>query len=131
MGNRLGVVGRRAAVAPPRSSEDGSVLLETALAIPMLLAVAVALAWGLSLAATSASLGDAARTAARELARGEAGPDVLERARASVPDARISVEDAGPDVAVVIVQDVSPPVPLLRGLSVTVTQRVVIPREWT
>ena len=125
------VVGRRASAAPPRSSDEGSVLLETALAIPLLMAVAVALAWGLSLAATSASLGDAARTAARSLARGETGQDVLDRARASVPGAHVSVEDTGADVAVVVAQEVSPPVPILRGLSITVTQRIAIPREWT
>ena len=125
------VVRRRSAAASPRTSDRGAVLLETALAIPLLMAVAVALAWGLSLAATSASLGDAARNAARALARGEAGQQVLDRARASAPGAQVSIVDAGTDVAVVISRDVSPPVPILGGLSITVTQRVVIPREWT
>jgi len=124
------VVGRRF-VAPPRGSDRGAVLLEAALAIPLLMAVAVALAWALSLAATSASLGDAARTAARSFARGEDGADVLARARSSVPLATVSVDDAAADVAVVVTQDVAPPVPLLSGLSISVTSRVVIPREWT
>jgi Flp pilus assembly protein TadG len=123
------VAGRRT-VALPRASDRGAVLLETALAIPLLMAVAVALAWALSLAATSASLGDAARTAARAFARGEAEADVLARAHSAVPNATVAVDSAAPDVAVVVSQEVSPPVPLLSGLSITLTSRVVIPREW-
>ena len=125
---RTKVVGRRAAVPPP---DRGAVLLEAALAIPLLMAVAVAIAWGLSLAATSASLGDAARTAARSIARGESGDDVLARARASVPGAEVAVNGTGEEVAVVISREVSPPVPILSGLSITITQRVAVPREWS
>lgn len=120
--------GRRS-FAVPSSTDRGFVLLETALAIPILLAVAVALAWSLSIAATSAALGDAARTAARSLARGEALPDVLERARAH--GATVGIENAADFVVVVATRDVSPPVPILNGLSITVSSRVAIPREWT
>ncbi len=101
------------------------------MAIPILMAVAVALVWGLSLAATSVSLGDVARTAARSLARGEDGTEVLERARASAPGAIILIEDEDSAAAVVVTREVSPPVPVLGELSITISQRVVIPREWT
>ncbi len=122
-------VGRRAVAVPPLD-ERGMVLLETALAIPVLMAVAVALSWGLSLAATSAALGDAARTAARALARGEATANVLERARAEVPGAEIGLETGAESAVVVVTREVSPPVPILSGLSITVSSRVAIPREW-
>lgn len=125
----LRVVGRRAVVVPPRTSDRGSVMLETALAIPLLMAVTVALAWGLSLAATSATLGDAARNAARSIARGETGPQVLERARAEAPGADVMVEDSASGTSVVITRDVAAPVPLLEGLTITITQRVVVARE--
>lgn len=131
---RRRVVGRIGGSFPPRSAwraSEGSVLLETALAIPLLMAVAVALVWGISLATTSLRLGDAARTAARELARGEPSAEVLGRAQDAVPAASVSVAGAGDSVAVVITQDVSAPVPILRGMSVTLSQRVAIPREWS
>jgi hypothetical protein len=106
------------------------VLFETALAIPLLLAVAVALSWGISLTATTLTLGDAARSAARDLARGASVEDALGRAQASAPDARVRFEDRDGSVTVVADQDVAAPVPILRGITVTLTQRVAIPREW-
>lgn len=106
-------------------------MLETALAIPLLVAVAVALAWGLSLAATSAKLGDAARNAARSIARGEAGPEVLERTRAQVPGADVTVDASASGTEVVVSRGVGAPVPLLSGLTITITQRVVVTSEWS
>lgn len=119
---------------PPRVREHrsaGFVLLETALAIPVLLAVTVALAWAITLSATSLSLGDTARGAARDLARGESMATALDRAHSASPDAQVRVEDAGDSVQVIVEQQVSAPVPLLRGISVTITQQVAVPREWT
>ena len=107
------------------------VLLETALAIPLLAAVTVALAWGISLGATSMALGDAARQAAREIARGVEVPAALEAAQVQAPGADLQVEEADGSVVVVAVQEVSAPGPLLGGLGVTLSQRVAVPREWT
>jgi hypothetical protein len=107
------------------------VLLETALAIPLLMAVAVALAWGISLGATSMALGDTARAAARDLARGESMSAVLDRARAQAPGADVRVEEAGDSVLVIVDREVSAPVPILRGITVTVHQQAAVPREWT
>jgi hypothetical protein len=112
-------------------SDDGAVLLETALAVPLLAAVTVALAWGISLGATSMSLGDAARSAARDLARGVPMGEVLDRARSQVPGASVQVEDAGDSVIVIVERDVSAPGPILRGISFTIHQQVAVPREWT
>lgn len=124
------VLGRCRTAAPARDADRGSVLLETALAVPLLMAVAVALAWGLSLATTSAALGDAARTAARSLARGEDLEEVLDRARAAVPGAQVVVDESGAETTVLVRVDVSPPVPMLQGVSMTLAERVAIPREW-
>jgi hypothetical protein len=82
-------------------------------------------------ASTSLQLGDAARTAARALARGESMPDVLDRARSAVPGADVSVGTGGDLIEVIVSEEVSAPVPILRGLGVTITQRVAVPREWT
>lgn len=104
-------------------------ILETALAIPLLLAVAVALTWGVVLAATTLSLGDTARSAAREIARGEPVAEALDRARSASPGASVWAERSDGLVRVVVEQEVSAPVPLLRGLSTTVRQQVAVPAE--
>jgi hypothetical protein len=107
------------------------VLLETALAIPLLVAVTCALCWGVLVGAATLTIGDAARSAARDLARGETVASVLARAQAAVPGAQIRIADEGELVAVVISEKVTAPVPILRGIAVTVTQHVAVPREWT
>ncbi len=120
----------RRSVCPSRG-DSGAVLLETALAIPVLLAVAAALAWCLSLAVTTAALGDAARTVARELARGQAPDAALGSARAALPAARVVIRQEGDLVVVVAEQDVSAPVPIIDGLAITLRQSVSVPREWS
>ena len=130
----IGVLGRFHVPALRRraaADQKGMVLLETALAIPLLAAVAVALAWGISLGATSMALGDAARLAAREIARGVDVSVAVAAAQAEVPAADVQVEEEGGSVIVIAVQDVAPPGPLLTGLAVTLSQRVAVPREWT
>lgn len=117
-------------VLPPRSSEEGMVIVEAALAIPMLVAVAAAMIWALLVATTSLAVGDAARAAARELARGVPAAEALAHAEASVPGASARVDDGEAAVAVVVTKEVHAPVPILAGLSVGVTQRVAVPREW-
>ena len=107
------------------------VLLETALAIPLLAAVAIALAWGISLTATTMALGDAARQVARDVARGVTVPAAVAAAQAVAPGATIQVVGEGSSVVVLADKEVSAPVPILSGISVTLSQRVAIPREWT
>lgn len=115
----------------PGGSSRGSVLLETALAIPLLLAVTVALAWGLSLTAATMALGDAARQVAREVARGVPVSEAVAGAQEGVPDATIEVSTADEQVLVVVAQSVSAPVPVLSGISVDLSQKVVVPAEWS
>ena len=107
------------------------VLVEAAIAIPLLAAVAVCLAWGLSLASTSFALNDAARQAARDLARGIPSEQALGAAARGVPGAQVVLVDGGDPLRVVASREVSAPVPILSGLSITVSQGVSIPREWT
>jgi hypothetical protein len=107
------------------------VLLEAALAIPLLAAVAVALAWGISLTGTSMALGDAARQVARDVARGVSVPAAVAAAQGLAPGASVQVLADGSEVVVVADQEVSAPGPILGGISVTLSERVVIPREWT
>lgn len=107
------------------------VLLETAIAIPMLAAVAAALAWAISIGGTALSLGDAVRSAARELARGEAQGAVLDRARAAEPAAVFDVAVVDGQIEVSAVRSVAPPFPLLDGLAVTVRQQAAVPAEWS
>ena len=106
------------------------VLLETAVAIPALLVVAVALAWVLSLATTSIALADAARSAARDLARGIAVEEALQRAQALVPGSTLEVVPAGDAVTVVARRSMGAAVPILSGLQVPLEQSVTVPREW-
>lgn len=106
-------------------------LLETALAIPLLVAVTAAMCWGVTVAGATLKVGDAARSAARDLARGETLAAVVDRAHTAVPGAEIRIADEGDVVAVIVSEEVTAPVPILNGLSVTVSQRVAVPREWT
>ena len=107
------------------------VLLEAVISIPLLAVIAVCLAWALSLAATSIALGDAAREAAREIARGVDPASASTAAAAHVAGSSVRVDDAGEFVEVVAARAVSIPVPVLSGITVDVTQRVAVPREWS
>lgn len=114
-----------------RSPDAGYVIAEAVVAIPALLAVACALAWVLSVASASVALGDAARQAARELARGVSTEQALADAARGVPGAQVVLVDGGEPLRVVASRQVSAPVPILSGISFTVSQAVSIPREWS
>lgn len=105
-------------------------LLETAIAIPLLLAVALALAWALSLGSTALGLADAARHAAREIARGVPAVEAIAAAQSAAPGTEIRVVTEGSMVTVVAERTVTAPVPVLRDLVVPLRQAVSIPAEW-
>ena len=105
-------------------------LLETAIAITLLIAVALALAWVLSLGSTALGLADAARQVAREIARGVPADDAIAAAQVAAPGAVIRVVEEGATVTVVAERTVTAPVPVLRDLSVPLSQAVSIPAEW-
>lgn len=107
----------RAALGP-KAGDRGSVLLEVALAIPALVAVAVALTWVVSLGATYVRALDVAQSSARQVARGAAPVPTPEGFESDV-----TVE--GNVVRARVTSDVSAPVPLLRGITVTVAADAV------
>jgi len=106
---------------PPRPGDErGSVLIETAIAIPCLVATGIALLWGLGIGATMLTLSDAAYQAARAAARGESAAAAASLAAQVAPKARVSIDQSGGLVSVALAQDFSVPLPLLEGLEVTV-----------
>jgi Flp pilus assembly protein TadG len=107
------------------------VLLEAVIAIPLLTAVAGAMAWGLALVAVSAGLADTARDAARSLARGDAEAQVRSRVSDQWPEATMTVERSGGTVTVLLTEARGLPVGLLAGREVTLTGRGVAAVEWT
>ena len=68
------------------SSSWGIVTAEAALVIPVLVALAAALAWVVALGVVQVRLVDAAREAARVAARGEAAAEVQQAALSAAPD---------------------------------------------
>ncbi|MBY8881398.1 TadE family type IV pilus minor pilin [Actinacidiphila acidipaludis] len=80
----------------PRRGDRGYVTAETAMVIPMLVALTGLLVWGVMAAAAQVRCVDAARAGAREAARSEAPADVLKAARAAAPaGAQVSVRRDG------------------------------------
>lgn len=90
---------------------------ELALGLPLLLAVTLALVWLLSLASAQVRVVDAAREAARAVARGDAEVDARARARTVAPGrARIEISRAGDEIVVSVATDVQGPGGLLEHL---------------
>ena len=93
--------------------DRGAVLVETAVAIPVLVVLTVLAVWAVSLGATYVRALDAAQTAARQVARGQQ-PDVMPAGMA------LEVSSAGDLVTAVVRVDAVPPVPSLVDMAVTV-----------
>src|SRR3954447_5084415 len=108
MGIRAGT--RVPTASPVRRSEAGAVTAEAAVVIPLLVAVALALAWLLSVVASQIRVVDAAREAARVAAPG-AGTDAAEAAGARVAPTgtRFRVTTGGGQVEVAARVDVHGP----------------------
>ncbi|MEW1655971.1 TadE family type IV pilus minor pilin [Streptomyces sp. NPDC093707] len=89
----------RAGAGPPRgpgARDAGFVTAEAAVVLPVLVAVAAALIWGLLAACARIACVDAARAGARAAARQEPPAQVLAAARAAAPrGARIAVAREG------------------------------------
>jgi hypothetical protein len=101
----------------PRRGQRGSVTAETAIVLPILVAFAVGLVWLVSLGVTSARCVDAAREAARALARGDSRPTAVALARRSAPEGSgIAVVATGDVVEVTVSVDAHAPGPLLAAL---------------
>ena len=112
-----------------RGEQRGSVVVEIALAIPALVAVVVALVWVISMGATYVRALDAAQTAARELARGTAADAVGVGVERSLPGAQLAITPEGEFIRTEVSREVAVPVPVLRGIQVTIRADAVALRE--
>jgi hypothetical protein len=94
----------------PRRTARGTVTAETAIALPVLVAVTVGLVWLVALAVTQVRVVDAARETARALARDESvGAAVELGSRVAPRDTRISVHEGSGEVRVRVVAEVKGP----------------------
>ena len=90
--------------------DRGSVTAETALVLPVLVAVTLGLLWLVSVAVTQVRVVDAARETARAVARDEPEAQAVARgARVAPEGARIAVGQAGGEVRVRVVAVVRGP----------------------
>jgi Flp pilus assembly protein TadG len=97
-----------------RRDAAGSVTAETAVLLPTLVLVAAALAWLVGLGVAQVQCVDAARDAARALARAESTDVATALARQSAPDgARVSITHVAGMVEVQVTYRATPPGALL------------------
>ncbi len=98
-----------------RRTQRGSVTAETVMVLPVLVAVALGLAWLLSLAATQVRVVDAARETARAAARDDGRGGAVALGHRVAPDgARVSVREDGETVVVRVSSQVRGPGGLFR-----------------
>jgi len=109
--------------------DRGSVTLEAALVLPLLLVVTGVLLWGMSVGFTALAMGDAVRTSARLIARGESAELVMSRLQESLPDTELSLESRGPDLVISAAHYMSVPIPVFGNVGFTITQAATAPVE--
>lgn len=103
-------VPRRCGAERRRRGDDGAVTAETAMVLPLLVAVTVGLVWLLSLGVAQVRTVDAARETARALARDEPSTVAVGLGRQVAPEgARIEVTEAGGTVTVRVTSEVRGP----------------------
>jgi Flp pilus assembly protein TadG len=95
--------------------ERGMVTAETAVVLPVLVAVTLAMVWLLTLGVAQMKVTDAAREAARALARGEPTDRAIQLAERAAPGAAVTIDDDEGMVVVTVRQEVSPPGGVLAG----------------
>ncbi len=97
-----------------RRDEHGAVTAETAVALPVLVLIALALAWLVGLGVAQARVVDAARETARAVARGEVTDVAIDLGRRVAPDgADVQVSTEKGFVRVVVTAEVRGPGGLL------------------
>lgn len=96
--------------------ERGAVTAEAALVLPVLAAVTLALVWMLGLAVAQMRVTDAAREAARAVARGDPVAEAEGLARVAAPGAEVRVQQGDGRVRVSVVREVRAPGDLLGDL---------------
>ncbi|MFF7528293.1 TadE family type IV pilus minor pilin [Streptomyces bobili] len=99
---------------------------EAAVVLPVLVAFAMALVWGVLVMTAQIQCVDAARVGARAAARQDPADTVVEVARATAPrGSRVTVTREGDQVRVVVVAKA----PILRGLPFEVREEAVAAAE--
>jgi hypothetical protein len=108
------------------------VTAETAVVLPALTVVLALVLWAVAAVTAQLACVDAARTAARALARGEAGSAVVAAAREAAPaGASVSIGDQGELVIAEVSAEVGVTVPALGRIGVPVHARAVASPEGT
>ncbi len=103
-------------VAPATRPQRGAVSAETAVVLPVLAVVTLALAWCLAVVAWHVQALDGAREAARAVARGESDQRAVSLARRVAPAARDVRVDVAGDLVTVTVRVPAVPTGVLRTL---------------
>ncbi len=96
--------------------ERGMVTAETAVAMPLLVVVTLAMVWLVTVGVAQMKVTDAAREGARALARGESPDRAAELARTAAPGAEVSLAEGDGTVVVTVRQRVTPPGGVLDAL---------------
>ena len=115
--------------APWPPGERGSVTLETAFAIAGLLAVLIGCLWCVGVGVQTLRAQDAARNAARSLARGESVEQARQIAYDTLPEASVTFATRGDLVTATVRQRVRAMLPILDSVGVTVERSVAVIRE--
>ena len=104
-------------------------IVETAIAIPVLVTVTLTLLWAVGAVMTGLSLGDACDRIGREVSRGADAAATVAEVQTDRPAAQFDLITLdGGDLKVIGRERVGAP-GLLRGLGLTVTREVVVARE--
>ena len=111
------------------SYERGSAVIETAFAIPALIAITLALLWIISLGVTHVRVDEAAYSAARLAARGGSEDSVRLAVQSRLASAEIELSGDADTVSVTVTDHVLADVPILRGLATPVSATEIVARE--
>lgn len=122
--------GRQDMHATLASRESGMATLETALMVPVLLAITTVFLSLVSIGMQTLSLSDATRTAARELARGTAQQTVIAEFVDREPQASIELEWTSEAVTIHASKPGDFALKFLNFLPVELVQTHTAPREW-
>ena len=109
--------------------DHGSAVVETAMMIPVLIALTVLLITGVQTGMTSLHLADTAHDLARGLARGISPDEIQRQANSQAPDAELTMTQGDQMVTVNLNQEVSVPIPLFSRFSFTLDRSATAPLE--
>ena len=109
--------------------DRGSAVIETALMIPVLLALTILMITGIQVGMTALHLTDTAHDLARGLARGISLDEIQVQAHSQAPNAELTLTQADQSITVGLSQEVSVPVPLLSRLSFHLDRTATAPLE--